>query len=253
MRKLTSFIFTLLSFASFAQGIQIIEYRFDMMGLKGVKSFAVSDSENLYYFFSQNKEMTYDKLDAGEKNINPYYIFKYNYDKKIFYHTFNLTEREGAKGFSNVKDYVPKINWKISKEMKKILDYNCTLATTTFRGRNYKVWFTTEIPLEIFPWKLSGLPGAVLAFEEDQGFFNGEATRIIRNFTDSLPRNLSKYINDKSIESAVSYKKYVTIDNTYLEDQSSREIAEMPKGIDYLDVPLRSSRLEMYFEWESKP
>jgi GLPGLI family protein len=61
-----------------------------------------------------------------------------------------------------VKEIAPKINWKIEKETKKIGNFTCKKATTSFRGRNYTAWFTSDIPLQFGPWKLNGLPGLIL-------------------------------------------------------------------------------------------
>lgn len=61
-----------------------------------------------------------------------------------------------------LKEVAPKINWKIEKETKKVGKFNCKKATTSFRGRNYTAWFTTEIAVPFGPWKLNGLPGLIL-------------------------------------------------------------------------------------------
>ena len=57
---------------------------------------------------------------------------------------------------------LPKINWALTKENKKIGKFNCQKATTRFRGRSYEAWFTTEIAVPSGPWKLHGLPGLIL-------------------------------------------------------------------------------------------
>lgn len=61
-----------------------------------------------------------------------------------------------------IKEIVPDINWKISNETKKIGNFNCTKASTLFRGRYYTAWYTKDIPLPFGPWKLNGLPGLIL-------------------------------------------------------------------------------------------
>ena len=62
-----------------------------------------------------------------------------------------------------LKEEIPAFNWKISnKETKKIGKFDCTKATTTFRGRNYTAWFAKTIPVPYGPWKLGGLPGLIL-------------------------------------------------------------------------------------------
>lgn len=46
---------------------------------------------------------------------------------------------------------------------KEILGYQCQMATTRFKGRQWTVWYTEDIPLDEGPWKLRGLPGLVLS------------------------------------------------------------------------------------------
>jgi GLPGLI family protein len=69
--------------------------------------------------------------------------------------------------FSNTKkcivnDSIPKLNWKLEAQKKRIGPYQCQKATTTFRCAKYTAWFTTAIPLSIGPGKLSGLPGLIV-------------------------------------------------------------------------------------------
>ena len=45
---------------------------------------------------------------------------------------------------------------------QEILGYQCQMATTRFKGRQWSAWFTEDIPLDEGPWKLRGLPGLVL-------------------------------------------------------------------------------------------
>ena len=62
-----------------------------------------------------------------------------------------------------LKEEIPTFEWKISKtETKKIGKFDCTKATTTFRGRTYTAWFAKAIPVPYGPWKLGGLPGLIL-------------------------------------------------------------------------------------------
>lgn len=54
------------------------------------------------------------------------------------------------------------IMWDIREEQKQIGDYLAQLATGSFRGRDYSVWFVPDIPMPFGPWKLQGLPGLIL-------------------------------------------------------------------------------------------
>lgn len=58
------------------------------------------------------------------------------------------------------------IEWEIQRESKNIKGYLCQKATGHFRGRDYEVWYTNEIPVEFGPWKFNGLPGLIVEVRE---------------------------------------------------------------------------------------
>lgn len=62
-----------------------------------------------------------------------------------------------------------KFDWKILPDKKKYLTYTCQKATTTFRGRTYEAWFSTDIPISEGPYKFTGLPGLILEIQDTKG------------------------------------------------------------------------------------
>lgn len=69
--------------------------------------------------------------------------------------------------------------WTIHNDSTRdILGYGCLYATCTYRGRDWNVWFTPEIPLREGPWKLAGLPGVVLKAYDKGKQYVFEATSI---------------------------------------------------------------------------
>lgn len=63
---------------------------------------------------------------------------------------------------------IPQPEWVLLDTTKIIGDYFCQGASTDFRGRNYFVWYTPEIPLPHGPWKLQGLPGIILEAKDEE-------------------------------------------------------------------------------------
>ena len=71
----------------------------------------------------------------------------------------NYTVKENNK---LVTKSLEKVRWVITKKTKKILDYNCFLATTTFKGQKLEAYFTKEIPGKASPEKLPFIDGVIL-------------------------------------------------------------------------------------------
>ena len=52
--------------------------------------------------------------------------------------------------------------WTLTERTKKIGEYDCKMAATTFYGRKWEVWYAPAISIPYGPWLLSGLPGVVV-------------------------------------------------------------------------------------------
>ncbi|MDR1552407.1 MAG: GLPGLI family protein [Prevotellaceae bacterium] len=81
---------------------------------------------------------------------------------------------------------VPKFKWKILSDTITISGYKCKKATTSFRGRDYEVWFTPFIPIRQGPWKFNGLPGLILKAADTKGYFEWIATGIEKSNNEGI-------------------------------------------------------------------
>lgn len=63
------------------------------------------------------------------------------------------------------------LDWNLSKETKKVGNYNLQKATTIFGGRNWIAWFNTELNLNEGPYKFRGLPGLIFEIIDDRNNF----------------------------------------------------------------------------------
>lgn len=59
--------------------------------------------------------------------------------------------------------------WKILPEKQKIGEYDTQKATTSFGGREWTAWFTSDIPFQDGPYKFYGLPGLIVKIEDATG------------------------------------------------------------------------------------
>ncbi|WP_394991324.1 GLPGLI family protein [Emticicia sp.] len=136
----------------------------------------------------------------------------------------NLLAREKVVGKSFIyEESLPAIKWKLSNESKLIGKFKCQKATTTFRGRNYVAWFTTEIPISMGPWKLNGLPGLILEAFDDTLQIQFAFESI------SMPENVADNMVFPSTEGRrITFEEHKTI----FESTSQKVIAmtDIPKG-----------------------
>ena len=71
-----------------------------------------------------------------------------------------------------------KPEWSVTDSVSNILGYDCLLAETIFRGRQWKAWFAPDIPIPDGPWKLCGLPGLILRAYDSKRHYVYDATSI---------------------------------------------------------------------------
>ncbi len=78
-----------------------------------------------------------------------------------------------------VTDSIKPQGWKLADETKTVLNHACKKATlTTERGSKVVAWYADDIPVPAGPDRFSGLPGAVLLVDVDNGSVVFTATEI---------------------------------------------------------------------------
>ena len=95
-----------------------------------------------------------------------------------------------------LKEKTGGIRWRLKSEKRVILGFDCQKAKGKFGGRSYTVWYTPQIPISVGPWKLEGLPGAIVEGSEDT---NRIAFRLSEIQYD-LPRPKVPVLNPKPEE-----------------------------------------------------
>ncbi len=92
--------------------------------------------------------------------------------------------------------------WELKEDVCNILGYDCKKAVTTFKGREYIAWYSSDIPVDAGPYKFRGLPGLILKIEnsdyswEAKGIEQGEWPIYIKQFNavETTRQNAQKFI-----------------------------------------------------------
>lgn len=133
--------------------------------------------------FSTNgiSKYTYKQIDGYELKLEEgFKTQKIKSDQKgyVIYRDkkngLKINERAFCNGVPYLMDDNINFNWSIKKDKKEIGKYICQKATTKHRGRDYTAWFTSEIPVDIGPWKFHGLPGLIVEVRANKGDVNGD-------------------------------------------------------------------------------
>jgi GLPGLI family protein len=101
-----------------------------------------------------------------KKSMKPGMIFKIVTNAYPDY-KISLSEKVGSTTYKIAEDQKPE--WKILSEKQKIGEYNTQKATTTYGGREWIAWFSTDIPFQDGPYKFYGLPGLIVKLEDKTG------------------------------------------------------------------------------------
>lgn len=149
------------------------------------------------------------------------------------------TEQDPFLGFFVTIEEVPQINWKISKEQKKVENIDCVKATTTFRGTEWEIWFAPEIPMSFGPWKLQSAPGLILEAR------NKEATvhYLLKELKYNIDLPPFAFAGGKKLP-LKEYVEYIE-ENSNFEQHTDRDTKLVVKT----ENP---NRLEKVFEWDEE-
>jgi GLPGLI family protein len=136
---------------------------------------------NISIFDKKNNLNQIDDLENDEDDDTVFYYTPKGENISLVYKDYSKNKLYSRGGiltkYFTIEDSLTIFDWKIIEKTKNILGFTCQLATTSFRGRNYKAWFTSELPVG-GPWKYDGLPGMILLIETEAPYLSFEAVSI---------------------------------------------------------------------------
>ena len=124
--------------------------------------------------FHMKTQPDFDMVEYNDKQ-GSYFVSSPKGDNSEYYKNrlnreFISVDITDLESYKCVEQLEPQ-DWQFSSDTLTVLGYVCQKATTSFRGRSYEAWFSSEIPIKEGPWKLYGLPGLILKVVVDDGLF----------------------------------------------------------------------------------
>jgi hypothetical protein len=115
------------------------------------------------------------------------------------------------------RESIEKPQWQLSEDTCTFLSYKCYKAITRFRGRDWTVWFTMEIPIDAGPWKLCGLPGLIVKASDSREhyifFFIG-----LQDISKKKQPVIQAYLKDPLIDIECTRKEYLKAQSQYYDN-----------------------------------
>lgn len=157
--------------SDYSDGNKLME---DQMSLQVGRSVTKFFSENLHILDARRTGDKSRRVQLRHDYIG-YEVFTYKDEDK-----FVVTNREyfSADNVYRYEERIPSIEWSLSSDTTTVIGYLCNRAECSFRGREWVVWFSMDIPSSAGPWKLQGLPGVILKAEDSKGEYFFEAIGI---------------------------------------------------------------------------
>jgi GLPGLI family protein len=246
-------VFLFISILSFSQKIHV--------RYVNVRSDIATVNEDLYIdgnqvISRQDSLVQFKNTGTTDGNV---IVMKKSNNKKAYYFISNMND-SGERDFfftSYIKFYsdnffvhdkVLKPVWKIDeKSTKKIAGYECTKATTNFRGSNIVAYFAKELPYSAGPFKFFGLPGLILDVRvENKSYDIWRAEKVEVNYTQKV--NFKPKFE--------TYQKIEMKNFMALKEQNQIQInKELDKDLKqgeniYRPYPKGRFGVEKTFEWE---
>lgn len=144
---------------------------------EGLFVLSIRDNQSIFYSNSfgnlLNPQRDNKKEEIDPTEISSFYIISYKNGKTNHYQPI-----DGE--FYQYED-LESISWNLEDEHKTIDSLTTNKATTSFRGRNWTVWYSLDIPVPEGPYKFKGLPGLVINASSDDGDYFFSLNGIEKN------------------------------------------------------------------------
>lgn len=174
----------------------------DLMDLQIGKNYSAFFSRNIRELDQQNTESV--KATMQFTPIPPEYI---GFDIIFNHKENNLKVTNRIPYTSQVIEYKelePTISWTyLKKDTATVMGYLCHAATCSYGGRNWKVYYASDIPLPYGPWMLNGAKALILKAEDTENNFVFEAVGLTQK-----PQPIVRFDWNRKVMKKEAWKQY---------------------------------------------
>ncbi len=121
---------------------------------------------------SSPEQISAAAMEGKLSNGDPMIIFK-NFPAGRLTHTEKV-----CMDWMRYEEEMPALEWELTDTTATVLGYECMGARCNFRGREWTVLYTEDIPVSEGPWKLHGLPGLIMKATDAKGDYTFECIGI---------------------------------------------------------------------------
>ncbi|MFV0219546.1 GLPGLI family protein [Empedobacter falsenii] len=227
MKKLLLIVLSSLCYFANAQDVLEVEYDvytvYDASKTQGsvtIDNRKLSRDETISYFTEQMKipkpYILITNKTASNYNQKPTLnsgnsvSYSSNQGNGLYYknllENFYMHESVGFGMDRIIKDSIPKINWTITRDKRKVLGFDVRKATAKINKEEFTAWFATSLSFPSGPDKYMGLPGLILELERKT---NDDADMVITyNATSVKEAKKNVTINQPKKGKIVDFKTY---------------------------------------------
>lgn len=119
------------------------------------------------------KEQIIEAAMEGKLSNGEFMTIYKNYPEGCLTHTEKICQ-----DWFRYDEEMPRIDWELTDSVTTVLGYVCQSARCKFRGREWIVYYSEDIPLMDGPWKLQGLPGLIMKASDADGHYTFECIGI---------------------------------------------------------------------------
>ena len=200
----------------------MVEYNMtlDLDNLTQYDAYLYFNSSNAYFIYKPVKGSNYsEEVQENDNetriNISDSSSIQLSIDK--INNRLMETKQPALSGETYViEESIPKVQWTLLDETKKINKLICKKAITVFRGRKYEVWYCPDLPFNYGPWKLSGLPGLILEAADDMRQVVFNVKKIEMPYHIEMPSKLKENIK------TITVAEYLKIQDNAIKDFEAR-------------------------------